>query len=432
MNLTIPRLNLLFLIAWLSLLFVAYLNSYDDPSSIFYSESRSYEQRYSKIRAHEADIFLANPPPKPPLSSSSSSAEENKFLCIGIPSINRTTQSFLKHTIGTLVDILTPEERGSIHLVVLLADRPAKKHSAWGEEWLEKVVDEVLVYDDIPPPTETGREKVYKQVPFELVEGRTRGVTRVENMRLDHSLLVETCMRNGAEYFVLVEDDVVAGRDWMRQLKRGLGYVEGESKRKGEEWLYLRLFYSELLMGWNSEEWATYLAWSCVVYAAVLVGFLVARGRRWCCFGKLGRGGGGGNAHLYRYATAMGFGLWLPALIALYFLSGRVSTSRVNPFMWTSHGVREMMNYGCCAQGLLFPRRQLEGVFKLMRYPPYRFPGDMILEGYAGDHGLKKWALDPSVFQHVGFTESSAGPRRAEVWNFSFERMHPKGWLWGS
>ncbi|KAK4200479.1 hypothetical protein QBC40DRAFT_348643 [Triangularia verruculosa] len=348
MNLTIPRLNLLFLLAWLALLLVTYLNSYDDPSSIFYRESRSYEQRYSRIRAHEADLYLADPPPKQP----SPTEEDNKFLCIGIPSINRTTQSFLKHTIGTLVDTLTLEERGGIHLVVLLADRPARKHSAYGEEWLEKVVDEVLVYDD-PPAEDEG--KVYRKVPFELVEGRERGDGRVENMRLDHSLLVETCMNYGAEYFVLVEDDIVAGRDWFQRLRKGLGY-----------------------------------------------------------------------------ATAMGFGLWLPALIALYFLSGRVSTSRVNPFMWTSHGVREMMNYGCCAQGLLFPKRQLPGVFKLMRYPPYRFPGDMILEGYAGDHGLRKWALDPSVFQHVGFTESSAGPRRAEVWNFSFERMQPKGWLWGS
>ncbi|KAK0669500.1 hypothetical protein QBC41DRAFT_319794 [Cercophora samala] len=256
-------------------------------------------------------------------------------------------------------------------------------------------------------------------------------------MRLDHSLLVETCMNTGADYFALVEDDIVASQDWFPRLEKGLKFVEGvvvssNNRDKKEEWLYLRLFYSELLMGWNSEEWPTYLGWSCTVYAAVLVSFLVLRSKRWCCFGRK-RTARQGAADVSRYATAMFFGLWLPALIALWFLSGRVSTSRVNPFAWTSHGVREMMNYGCCAQGLVFPKRQLPGVFKLMRYPPYRFPGDMILEGYAGDHGLKKWALDPSVFQHVGFTESSAGPRRAEVWNFSFERMSPKttGWGWG-
>jgi hypothetical protein len=85
-----------------------------------------------------------------------------------------------------------------------------------------------------------------------------------------------------------------------------------------------------------------------------------------------------------------------------------------------------MPRYGCCAQGLLFPRRQLDGVFELLRNPPYDFPGDMILEGYAGDRELKKWALDPSVFQHVGFKESSEGPRKAEVWNFRFERLWTK------
>ncbi|KAK4661469.1 uncharacterized protein QC763_701950 [Podospora pseudopauciseta] len=420
MNLTIPRLNLLFLLVWLLLLLISYLNSYDDPSSIFYSETASYTPRHSKLLSHQADLYLANPPPRPPPPSDEN---DNKFLCIGIPSINRTTQSFLKHTIGTLLLPLSPAQRSSVHLVVLLADRPAAKHSAYGEGWLEKVVDEVLIYDD-PPPSEGG---VYKKVPFELVDGRERGKTRVENMRLDHSLLVETCMNHGSEYFALVEDDVVASGDWLTRLNKGLGFLEG---RKGEEeWLYLRLFHSELLMGWNSEEWRMYLGWSCTVYAIVLVSFLVLRSKRWLCFGRLGRQ----NADVFRYATAMVFGLWLPALIALWFLSGRVSTSRINPFAWTSHGVREMMNYGCCAQGLVFPRRQLPGVFKLMRYPPYRFPGDMILEGYAGDHGLRKWALDPSVLQHVGFTESSAGPRRAEVWNFSFERLTPKttGWGWG-
>lgn len=408
---SVTRINAGFWAIWIFLLVFCYFNSYDDPSSIFYNESKAYEQRYSRLRAVEADVFLRNIPAKLP-------PDESKFLCIGVPSINRTTQSFLSNTIATLTDTLTPEERASIHLVVLLADRPSEHHSAYGQPWLESIADEVLLYGD--PPAETS-STIYHTVPFNLVAGRQRGEGRVENMRLDHSLLVETCRNHGSQYFALVEDDIIASRDWFSRMKKGLAHVEAKTEKTKEEWIYLRLFFSELFMGWNSEEWLAYSTHIFAVYAVALVVFLLARKRL-----RLGGGGAGKSAQVYRYVTALAFGLWLPALIALYFLGGRVSVGRVNPFAWNAHGVREMPQYGCCAQGLLFPKRQLDGVFELMRYPPYDFPGDMILEGYAGDKGLKKWALDPSVFQHVGFKESSEGPRKAEVWNFSFERLHPK------
>lgn len=133
----------------------------------------------------------------------------------------------------------------------------------------------------------------------------------------------------------------------------------------------------------------------------------------------------GVSPHAQRFLGALIFGLWLPALIALYFLSGRLSANRLNPFGLSQfHGAREMPHYGCCAQGLVLPQRHLEGFQALLRDPPYDFPGDMILEGYAEDRGLVKWALEPSVFQHVGFKESSEGQRRTEVWNFGFERQY--------
>ncbi|KAJ9133769.1 Integral membrane protein [Coniochaeta hoffmannii] len=419
------RLNAGFLVFWTLLLTLCWFNSYDDPSSVFYDEERGFQLRHSRQRAAEADVFLRHIPPKLP-------PDHQQLLCIGVPSINRTTQSFLSHTLATLTDTLTPQDRASIHLVVLLADRPSSHHSAYGQEWIERLADEILVYDQ-PPAVGGGNSSIYRSVPFDLVPGRPRGTGRVENMRLDHSLLFETCRNHSADYFALVEDDIIASRDWFARMKKGLAYVEARTSKTKQEWLYLRLFFSELLMGWNSEEWLAYATHIFLAYAAALVLFLAAR-KRFRLLGGGGAAGSGDRAQTYRHVTALAFGLWLPALIALYFLAGRVSVARVNPLAWWGNprGVREMSDYGCCAQGLVFPRRRLDGVFELMRNPPYDFPGDMILEGYAGDKGLKKWALDPSVFQHVGFTESSEGPRIAEVWNFSFERMKPGGgWNWG-
>lgn len=46
-----------------------------------------------------------------------------------------------------------------------------------------------------------------------------------------------------------------------------------------------------------------------------------------------------------------------------------------------------------------------------------------MIDVFGDERGLAKWALDPSVLQHVGMLESSDRGKRVEVWNFSFERQ---------
>ncbi|PTB62114.1 glycosyltransferase [Trichoderma citrinoviride] len=406
---SVARINAVFCSLWIILFVFSSFFSYDDPSSIFFNAERAYKQRFSSVRAAEADAYIRNPParviPNKPV---------DKLLCIGIPSVNRTTESFLSSTIATLSDTLTPEERASIRIVVLLADKSPSEHFAYGQPWLEPLVDEVLLYGEPPMGS-----SVYRRIPFDLKEGNTRGDGRVENMRLDHSALVEACREQEYPYFALVEDDIVTTRDWFPRFKKGLAYVERKTEETKKEWIYLRLFYSEILMGWNNEEWLSYSKVICLVYTAVLVMFLV--GRKYVRVGV----SSSVSPHAQRYLAALLFGLWLPALIALYFLSGRLSVNRLNPFRLSAlHGAREMPHYGCCAQGLVLPQRHLADFQVLLRDPPYDFPGDMILEDYAEARGWVKWALEPSVFQHVGFKESSDGTRRAEVWNFGFERLY--------
>ncbi|EON95703.1 putative integral membrane protein [Phaeoacremonium minimum UCRPA7] len=406
----ISYVHALFWIVWLFLLIFSYFNSYDDPSSIFYDTRRAYEQRFSLVRSAEADQFL-----KQPSGVKSSASQKDKLLCIGIPSVNRTSESFLSHTVATLTDTLTPDERKSVHIVVLLADKSPQAHFAYGQKWLDQIVDEVLVYDTESTPSNIS--DVYRTIPFNVYKD-PRGDGRVENMRLDHSVLVETCRNYGSPYFALVEDDIVASRDWFRRFKKGLAYTESQSEKTQTDWMYLRLFYSEIFMGWNSEEWLTYSETIFLVYVVILALFLEAR-RRW----KFGARSGASAAESNILAAAV-FGLWIPAMIVLYFMAGRVSVNRLIP--WPNPGAREMERYGCCAQGLVIPERHLEGFQNLLRNPPYDFAGDQKLEGYAESRGLRKWALEPSVFQHVGLKQSSAGDVRAEVWNFSFERQHKR------
>jgi hypothetical protein len=167
-------------------------------------------------------------------------------------------------------------------------------------------------------------------------------------------------------------------------------------------------------MGWNNEEIFDYLKVVILGYTGLIGCLLLAlRCRR-------RRHAGSFASKDFAQTVALLLGLWIPACLALAFVTGRTSLHRL---FTRSPTVREMPRYGCCAQGLVFPNHHLQALQDFLREPPYQFPGDMIMEDYARDHGLTKWALDPSVMQHVGLVESSDGPRRAEVWNFSFERL---------
>lgn len=413
----LSRANAIFWGLWLGALLWCYNNSYDDPSSAFYRPRQAFVRGYSWLRQVEAADYRERV-----LSSKESpyvdtSSQDNEFLCVGIPSLNRTHSTPLVHTLSSLVDTLTPAERNSLHIVVLLADENPRHHIAYGEPWLSRLADDVIVYDgknDRDTPRKKEPDDAYRVIPYDLRK-QGRGWTRSEHVHVDHSVLIETCRKRGAPYFALIQDDVIASRDWFRRFKAGVAEVEDKSKQSGRDWFYLRLFYSELLMGWNGEEVPDYLQKIAVVYGGlILVTFIAWRLRRrprW--HQKLPP-----TAHGFGYSAAMVLCLWTPAVIALIFMTGRVTLHR----MTTNPQVREMPQYGCCAQGLVMPSRHLEGLQTLLREPPYRFPVDMVMDAYADERGLAKWALDPSVIQHVGMAASSDRGKRVEVWNFSFER----------
>lgn len=402
--------NIGFWLMWFTALIWSYHNSYDDPSSFFYKSRIAFNRRYSALREKQVDEYLEREIFPVAHKQRTEVQVDNEFLCIGIPSINRTTSGFLAHTVGSLVDTLTPNERNQIHIVVLLADKDPTKHFAYGKDWLFGLADDVLVYSN---DSKTDSKLNYKVLPHD-VRGMGRSDDRVENIRLDHSVLFEACRRRDPTYFALIEDDIIATPDWFTRFKKGVIEVEQKATDAHKDWMYLRLFYSEIYMGWNNEEIFDYLKVVILGYTALIACLLlVLRCRQ-------RRHAGSFATKDFAQTVALLLGLWIPACLALAFVTGRITLHRL---FTRSPTVREMPRYGCCAQGLVFPNHHLQNLQDFLREPPFQFPGDMIMEDYARDHGLSKWALDPSVLQHVGLVESSDGPRRAEVWNFSFERL---------
>lgn len=94
-------------------------------------------------------------------------------------------------------------------------------------------------------------------------------------------------------------------------------------------------------------------------------------------------------------------------------------------------GVNEMDKFGCCSQGLVFPRDKVLDLIDWYEIKKIGFV-DMLTEEYADQHDELRWALTPSVIQHIGRKSSKGDDFGAaskyhlavaeKLWNFAFEQ----------
>ena len=84
-----------------------------------------------------------------------------------------------------------------------------------------------------------------------------------------------------------------------------------------------------------------------------------------------------------------------------------------------------MEAFGCCSQGLVFPRSIVPRVRdRIHQATNQRYYVDMTLERWANAEDLARFALVPPLLQHMG-SKSSKGPEfdkgANSIWNFEFE-----------
>ncbi|KEY73592.1 hypothetical protein S7711_09128 [Stachybotrys chartarum IBT 7711] len=242
-----------------------------DPSSTFFDGPRAYLPNFSAAREAEADAFTANL--SEDLSDSQCSSrtvvQDNRAarqrasdeICIGIPSIKRNKEQFLRRTIASLFDTLESDERKTIYLAVLIADDHAEDNPAYGQDWLGCLADEIMVYSE--PSLPSGLVN-YRRI---LSPGHNHKMDRNEHVRHDYANLIEACQRRGSPFFTLIEDDTIASRSWLRRLRQGL--IEAEEHNSNRDWLYIRLFYSETYLGWNNEEIPIYIRNIIFIYVSL-------------------------------------------------------------------------------------------------------------------------------------------------------------------
>ncbi|KAF2823099.1 integral membrane protein-like protein [Ophiobolus disseminans] len=370
-----------------------------DPTSLFFDPYKGFAPRYSSIRRQQAEAFIAAHDYANPTDVTKASDDKKKGkLCVGIPSMNREGIRYLPAAVGSLLQGLTTEERQESYLVVFIPHAKPESHSAYTENWLPGLVDEILIYDFGPDH-------------LQFVSNMEHQRGRVEKKALlDYSFLLSKCAQKTTPYIAIFEDDTVVMDGWYHRTIAALEEADKETVLHSSkiDSLHLRLFYTEEYLGWNAEHWQSYL-WNSVMVALISTAVLV--------FIRICRPKATLSAALTTFCRFLALYAVLAILIAFYFGLGR------NTVLPMSTGVHKMTSFGCCNQALVYPNYKTR---KLIAYLKDRQTGhlDVDLEDHANEYNELRFAITPSVVQHVGRKDSKGVGEK--VWSFAFERFSEK------
>jgi hypothetical protein len=232
-----------------------------DPTSVFFNPKEGYQSRYSQFRRKQAAEFMSTYN-NTETSGRPANSNTKKKLCVGIPSLRRRGAQYVHETIGSLFDGLAAQERDEIFLMVFIPHTDPTEHPFYGEIWLHKLTDRVLTYNIKDSEKEDVR----------MMENE--GGALVTKGLYDYAYLLSRCAEQYTPYIAVFEDDTIAMDGWFHRTVFAIHEAERQTAlRDAETFLYVRLFYTERYLGWNSEDWVAYLFWSLVaagIFTAVL------------------------------------------------------------------------------------------------------------------------------------------------------------------
>ena len=368
---------------------------YRDPTSAFFDPVRGYEPRYSAERQNDADNFIRNAN----LTTFVRTEPKDPKMCIGIATVAREQDQYVRRTIGSLIDGLEHSDREQIILIVLIAHADPDKHPVYGEPWLSNVVDETMLYD-------VSRGRLQNLRDWETNKDYRKKAV------FDYTYVLQKCVDAGTRWITMIEDDTLAVEGWFPRAMEALQKADQLPPATEEtDWLYLRLFYTEEFLGWNVEEWRAYLAASIAITGMTGMALLLIR--QFILENTITNG--------FIAITCL---ICAPACISLYFMAGRLSMHPPHP------GVYRMPRFGCCAQGLVYSHRMASKVINRLSQAREGYV-DQIVEAWANDANLVRWVTIPSLLQHVGASSSKGDDRGSaakygrsvaeKIWSFSFE-----------
>ncbi|EFE29698.1 uncharacterized protein ARB_03039 [Trichophyton benhamiae CBS 112371] len=396
LKLTAVKTLLAAALIWLVIFQYCRYQFWRDPHSAFFNDRAGvYDLGYSLSREREAHHFITrnNARVEPPASIKGGT---DPLFCVAFVTVRREADDYFDPSIGSLLVGLDPRERRALHLHILFADTDPKRHPSWGQIWVDRLADVAETYNVTASQLEH-LKKLEKERNF-----YEKGV-------FDYVYALNSCKKSNAPYTVVFEDDIIIAEGWMAKSLRALADIKRMPLNK-RPWIYLRLFYTETALGWESSDFA-YRNMPLVFATAMLFTFscltVVRRLRSY--------------RSLIDFPTTLAISvICVPAFIALAYMVGKYS-------LFPLHGVAEIAPYGCCTQGMVFPRDQVDG---LIAYLQKRGHGqtDTMIEEYAEESKLTRYALIPQQLQHVGLKSSRDNTElnAQSTWAFYFEQNVPK------
>lgn len=304
---------------------------------------------------------------------------------------------------------LSPVERADLNLKIYFADTDPAVHSSWQ-----------TVLTNISDETYSPRSTVHPSQFAHLVTLEREGNFEAKGS-IDYATALRHCYATTtAPYIAIFEDDILFADSWLTRTLLALRDIDeqmADRARKEYEWLFMRLFNEERASGWESHALlGNNTPLISLGIALALAGILVyLRDYR----------KGGRNMPARRLDNATIFvvcGISVPVFVILFFQAGKASMLPPWP------GVR-MEGFGCCTQGMVFPRRSVPRLVEhLQKAAEIHRPYDVATNDYATERGLERFALYPVMVQHVG-TMSIINPDRGNenrVWSMAFESLSAK------
>ncbi|KJY01324.1 hypothetical protein TI39_contig297g00006 [Zymoseptoria brevis] len=297
-------------------------------------------------------------------------------------------------TIGSLLEDLTADEREALDVRLLFAHSEPSVHPDWNRTWL-RAIDSWSGYDDLTK-SELERVLIAEKDRNFYVKGVV-GYTYMLNECLTHTT---------APYIALFEDDVIFAEGWLAKTAAAILEL-----RASTNWLYLRLFYTETSLGWDEDSDFWYRNMRLTLALAIVSTLTFSLSIR-ACSARL-------RPRLDLATIAVLALIVAPAFTQLVFMVGKYN-------LFPLQGVVRMDRFGCCTQGLVFPRAKAIDLLHALEGRDGQT--DSMIEAYADEQGLERYALAPQVLQHVGLVSSrdNLAMNTQSTWAFWFEAQRPE------
>lgn len=412
------RIFLLSLAVWLLLFQFCRIKFWRDPHSAFFKDRHVYELDYSLYREHEARHFISqhNSGLDPPAYVKS---DDTPHVCVAFVTVRRDMDDYFDASVGSLLEGLEEQERSKLYLSVLFADTDPRVHPSWGQNWIQRLTDSATTYNVSDEQFEhlrnLERERNFYEKGVLCVSLSPRSGKKIQslinqsNNDSDYLYALRTCQQLGAPYTIIFEDDIIIATAWFSRMLKALADTARLEQQTGKPWIYLRLFYTETALSWTSSDFA-YRNMPFVFGILILTGLISLFSLRRSRFTQL---------HLDPTSIVVISVVCIPAFTALVYMVGKYN-------LMPLEGVIEMNKYGCCTQGLVFPRERVDGLIDFLSARGHG-QTDSLIEEYADSHELNRYALAPPQLQHVGLKSSrdNLDINTRSTWAFWFETNDP-------